>query len=415
MSGHRWSVVGFLDYGDHGRVARLTHEDGRTECREIPVGEASGLPLMSRPVFLGLTAGDDVILLDPHGDTVSVQGACPADALPAYAYPEAGTDRIWFMNEGDKKTGTDPVRCGDDASSVTILQRRPGQRPPARVLRSVCVGRGHHVTTFVPGERPLAFVSNLLDGTLSVLENDGRDFPLVGTINLFEADKEDDDTSPLPSRAFPHGMAWSPVTRRLYNLNNGYATIAVIDPATLTIEARIPLPVASNILLHPAGRHLVGKGADRKRDPEHVIGRLAVVDLDTGKVAHTLDLPDIYPSTYRFSPDGRRLFVTTAATGKGAQREHLRIDRLLVFDSSDLPRLEPVAEVTIGRADCGRRPLGYLADDTGAVTRLFLPNPSDGTLTVLDGDLNPLETVELGAPGMREFLFSFWDGAIEAC
>jgi len=139
------------------------------------------------------------------------------------------------------------------------------------------------------------------------------------------------------------------------------------------------------------------------------------VDLEAGEVVQALDLPDVYPSTYRFSPDGRRLFVTTAATGKGAQREHLHIDRLLVFDSSDLPRLEPVAEVTIGRADCGRRPLGYLADAQGAVVRLFLPNPSDGTLTVLDGELNTLETVSLGEPGMREFLFSFWDGAIEAC
>ncbi len=414
MSDRRWSVVGFLDYGTHGEVVRLTHEDGRTRCERLPRGEASGLALMSRPVFLGLSPAGEAILLDPHTDTVSLRQECPADANPAYAYPEPGTARLWFMNEGDKKSGTDPVRCGDDASSVTVVERLAAA-PHARVVRSACVGRGHHVTTFVPGDPALAFVSNLLDGTLSVLENDGVDYPLRGTINLLEADKEEPGASEVPNHAFPHGMVYSALTRRLYNLNNGYATIAVIDPERLEIEHRIPLPVASNILLHPDGRFLVGKGADRKRDPEHVIGRLAVVDLEAGEVIAELDLPDIYPSTYRFSPDGQRLFVTTAATGKDAQRANLKIDRLLVFDSSALPRLEPLAEVAIGRADCGRRPLGYLADEAGAVVRLFLPNPTDGTLSVLDGDFQVLETVELGEGGMREFLFSFWDGAIEAC
>ncbi len=414
MSDRQWSVVGFLDYGAQGRVVRVIHENGRSRCESIPQDEPSGLALMSRPVFLGLSPAGEVILLDPHDDSVSLAPACPADANPAYAYPEPGTPRIWFMNEGDKKSGTDPVRCGDDASSVTVVERLAAT-PYARVVRSACVGRGHHVTTFVPGEPALAFVSNLLDGTLSVLENDGAGYPLRGTINLFEEDKEEAGAAQLPNHAFPHGMVYSALTGRLYNLNNGYATIAVIDPERLEIESRIPLPVASNILLHPAGRFVIGKGADRKRDAAHVIGRLAVVDLQAGEVVAELDLPDIYPSTYRFSPDGQRLFVTTAATGKDEQRANLKIDRLLVFDSSALPRLEPIAEVTIGRADCGRRPLGYLADENGAVERLFLPNPTDGTLSVLDGDFEVLETVELGEGGMREFLFSFWDGAIEAC
>jgi DNA-binding beta-propeller fold protein YncE len=209
----------------------------------------------------------------------------------------------------------------------------------------------------------------------------------------------------VPNGAFPHGEVYSPLTGRVYNLNNGYGTVAVIDPLRNEIEARIEFKGCSNLLLSPDGRYVIGKGADRKSDPEHVIGRLIVLDAAAGKVATKLDIRDVYPSTYRFSPDGRRLFVTTAATGKGAQHANLKKSTVLVYDTSVLPELRLVQELAVGLADCSRRPIAFLRQKQ-AIERIFVPNPSDGTLSILDGAGVLLETVCLSRSPVTELNFS---------
>jgi DNA-binding beta-propeller fold protein YncE len=136
-----------------------------------------------------------------------------------------------------------------------------------------------------------------------------------------------------------------------------------------------------------------------------VIGRLIVLDAAAGKVATKLDIRDVYPSTYRFSPDGRRLFVTTAATGKGAQHANLKKSTVLVYDTSVLPELRLVQELAVGLADCSRRPIAFLRQKQ-AIERIFVPNPSDGTLSILDGAGVLLETVCLSRSPVTELNFS---------
>jgi len=189
----------------------------------------------------------------------------------------------------------------------------------------------------------------------------------------------------------------------------------VINPVSQRIEQRIELEVSSNLLLSPDGRFIIGKGADRKSDAEHVVGRLSVVDALTGSVETVLDVPDLYPSTYRFSPDGGKLYVTSAATGKGVQRDNLKIDVLQVYDASALPALKLIREVPVGRADCGRRPIAFISSAAGAGL-VLVPNPSDGTISVLEGDSDEtLETVTVSDRPINEFNFSFWDGAVSGC
>jgi YVTN family beta-propeller protein len=170
------------------------------------------------------------------------------------------------------------------------------------------------------------------------------------------------------------------------------------------------MKTSSNLLLSPDGRFLIGKGADRKSHAEHVIGRLSVMDGVTNTLAKIVDLPDVYPSVYRFSADGQKLYVTTAATGKGKQKENLKLNSLLVFDSSALPELRLIKEVPVGLADCGRRPIAFITQgkDEG---RIFVPNPSDGTLSILDSATDSVtETVKIGAANLTEVNFSFWKG-----
>jgi hypothetical protein len=412
----KWSLACHLDYGKSGAVSIIEHANGATTVHPLPSAGPSGRPAGRQPVFLGVTDDRGAWLMDPETRAVESVSALPDDAQALYAYPEHGTRRWWYTNDGDKETGNDRLNCGEGGASMTVVEE--GAHGAPVIVKVICIGRGHHVPTFIAPDARHAtlarrvYVSNLLDGTISVIGNDPRDrdgwLSVTGMIDLCEPGKEKDGRDVAPNNAFPHGKAYSPVTGRIYGLNNGYANVAVIDPATDRIESRVDFPGSSNLLLSPDGRYLIGKGADRKKDPEHVIGRLTVMDVVAGKIVTTLDLKDIYPSTYRFNADASRLYVTTAATGKGKQRDNLIIDRVLVYDASVLPRLELVREVRVGNADCGRRPIGFLAHQ-GESHRVFIPNPSDGTLTICEGaDDHVLETVELSGKPVGELNFALF-------
>ena len=375
-----WSFACHLNYGEEGRVCIVTKKAGRVHVRSIPASAraaASCLP----PVFLGVSPQGEAITMDPANKAIAAADELPVDAFAAYAYRDVAQNHAWYMYDGDKETGCDELNCGASGSSVTVIDAAPDNGAP-RHLQTICVGRGHHVTTFVgpvaafPDIPRRAFVSNLKDGSISVVGNDPADaatyLKVVATINLCEPEKEDFDAAAIPNNAFPHGKAFSAHTGRIYSLNNGYGTIAVINPVSNRIEETIALKTSSNLLLSPDGRFIIGKGADRKADPEHVLGRLTVVDAVTGTVEGTLDLPDLYPSTYRFTPDGARLYVTSAATGKGAQRDNLKKNVVQIFDSSALPELRLIKELTVGSADCSRRPIAFVEQD-GVVQTVLIP------------------------------------------
>lgn len=407
-------VVCHQNHGGKGTVA-VIHADAKGfRASAIPAGAATGLPFERRPTFVGLDKSGAVVLLDPVSKRLNAQAALPVDALPTYAYTDQSTGRMWFVNDGDEETGNDSFNCGDKGSSVTILQN--AQAP--KVFKTLCVGRGHHVTAFVgqPHGKKIVFVSDLNDGTIHIVGNDEQDsatfLNILGSINLCEPEKEESKSDQIPNNAFPHGMVFSPVSGKVYNLNNGYGTIAVMDPASFKITNRIALKGCSNLLLSPNGKFLVGKGADRKADPDHVIGKIAVVDVSREEVVTLLDLKDVYPSTFRFNPSGTKLYVTTAATGKGAQRGALKMSTLLVFDATALPKLALLKEVNVGKADCGRRPIAFRKIDSTR-SHIFVPNPTDGTLTILDdGSDRVVDTVRIGDGNCDEVLFSFWDGDV---
>ena len=411
-----WTLVCHLNYGTEGKLTTVKKTANGFVATPVESSAANGAEDPANvKVFLGVE-GDAVLLMDQISKEVSTSNSLPLDADPSYAYPDYANNRLWFVNDGDKETGNDPVCCDNNGSPVTIVE--PGVQP--NILSSICVGRGHHVATFIPakGERQaLAFVSNLLDGSIFVFGNDSAMpetfLKVIGSINLCEADKEKEEGVSLPNNAFPHGMIYSNVTDRVYNLNNGYGNIAVIDPNTMEIEQRISMKKCSNLLMSPNQRFAIGKGADRKSNPEHVMGRITVVNLEEAKVIQEIDVQDIYPTTYRFSPDGNKLYVTTAATGKGDQKTNLDMNSVLVYDTSNLPNISLIKTIAAGKADCGRRPLAY-TEANGKAQWLFIPNPSDGTLSIIDSATDEvIDTVTLGQGNIKEVLFSFWHSAIK--
>ncbi len=373
-----------------GSISIVHQEAGTRRIEQLPLAPESGLDKELKPVFVGLTEERRVILLDPRSKEIHIQEAFPCDAFPAHIYSDPASQRDWFMNDGDKESGNDRLNCGDRGSSVTVVENTASAA--ARWLGTICVGRGHHQATFAaPSQHASAvpatvYVSNLKDGTLSAIGNDPENaaayLQVVATINLCEPDKEEGKAAgAVPNNAFPHGLAYSPLTGKVYNLNNGYGTVAVINPETHAIEERFEFKGHSNLFVTPDGRYIIGRGADRKSDPEHVVAKLTVFDVTRGTTVGRLELPDIYISKYYFNAAGSKLYLTTGSSGSPEQKANLKDDALLIFDLSDLPRISLLKEHRLGAASGA---LAFL-NDADRTALVFSSNSAAGTVTVIDG------------------------------
>ncbi len=377
-----------------GKVCVVKRRNGEVSINCLGVEPESGLEKALKPIFVGLTEEHRFILLDPETKSIRIQTNFPVDAFPAHIYSDPNANRDWFMNDGDKETGNDTVNCGDHGSSVTVIENTSSAS--ARHLATICVGRGHHQANFAyPSEQApdvphTAYISNLKDGTISAIGNDPENeetyLKVIATIDLCEADKEKDGQTAAPCNAFPHGLVYSKVSGKLYNLNNGYGTIAVIDPVTNEIEDRIEFKGHSNLFVTPCGRFIFGRGADRKSDSAHVVAKLTVMDAGTHVVLDTIDLPDIYISKYYFNRDGSKLYLTTSSSGSPEQAENLKSDALLVFDLNGLPKIRLSKELALGTSS------GSLAfDGDGDTTQLvFSSSSATGTLVIIDGESDEL-------------------------
>lgn len=384
-----------------GALAVIRRRGGRTQVEAIPSGAESGLAQELKPVFIGLGEEGQVILLDPASREIIVQTSFPVDAFPAHIYEDPGSTRRWFMNDGDKQTGNDRLNCGDAGSSVTVIDNVDSAE--ARFLKTICVGRGHHQAAYTapsasaPDVPRRAYISNLKDGTLSVIGNDparpAEFLRLIDTIDLCEPDKEEGGNAAAPNNAFPHGLVYSELTGRLYNLNNGYGNIAVIDPRSNRIERRVPFKGNSNLFMVPGGRYIIGRGADRKSDPNHAIAHLTVLDVESMEIVDRLSLPDIYISKYYFNPEGTRLYLTTSSSGSPEQQANLKQDALLVIDLTALPRLVLRRELRLGSPSGS---LTFVRD--GGATRVFSSNGIAGAVVVVDGESDEVvETIAAGS------------------
>lgn len=411
-----WNIACHLDYGNGtGEVVIIEHKGGQGRVSTLASAPAKGGDFNRRPVFLGADQEGNALVMNPESATVTPSKSVESDARFYYAYRDPGSVRLWYSNDGDEN-GNDTLNCGDNGATVTVASKTNGS---CQVLETLKVGRGHHVSAFsrpTSGNRHIphrAFISNLEDGTISIVGNDPSDaitfLKVITTINLYDPRCEKEGAAHVPNNAFPHGMEFSPVTGKIYNLNNGYNSVVTIDPVTGEVEKSATMKVSSNLLLSRCGKFLIGKGADRKADPDHVMGRLSVMDVMKNEVVTTLDIQDFYPSVYRFNLAGDRLYVTSAATGKGTQLENLRTAIVQVYDSSRLPELKLMAEIAVEPCLAGRRPIAFLQQQE-RTPLILIPNPTQGSLAVVDGDSHEvLETIQLTTKSIEEFSFAFWD------
>ena len=403
VTNHTYQNINFsLAYysGDRktGAITVVQRTGGKTaqvNIQVIPELDDSSKP---KTIFLGLTPEKKVVLLDPETNELSFNTHFPADAFAAHKYEDSTSQCDWFMNDGDKATGNDTLNCGDTGSSVTVIQNTDTNN--AQYLKTVCVGRGHHQANFSypsdehPDTPKQAYISNLKDGTVSVIDNDPSSdsyLTLIETIVLFESEKEE-GSDPVPNNAFPHGLVFSSVSGKIYNLNNGYGTIAIINPKTHEIEQRIQFKGHSNLFMSPCGRYVIGRGADRKRDANHVIAKLSVLDVTSNEIVDAIDIPDVYISKYFFNPEGSRLYLTTSSSGSDEQKANLKTDALLAYDMTALPKIKLINEVRLG-ASSGTLDFVQEKNETQL---MFASNAEDGSIAVMDIDGNLLEKITVG-------------------
>ncbi len=370
-----------------GSVTVVTRNGGRLLTKRLPVAKESGKDKELKPIFVGLTETDQGITLDPETKAISMSNEFIADAFPAHIYTDPNANRDWYMYDGDKETGNDVLNCGGKGSSVTVVENTDSSE--VTFLKTICVGRGHHQCNFsYPSEQApqvpsQTYVSNLKDGTLSVIGNDPAKpdsyLQVVASINLCEADKEGFDAAQIPNNAFPHGLVYSKVSGKMYNLNNGYGTIAVIDPVSHEIERRVPFKGFSNLFASPCGRYVIGRGADRKTDPNHVIAKMAVLDVTTHEVLDEINLPDVYISKYFFNTEGSKLYLTTSSSGSEQQRANLKSGLVVVLDLTKLPRLVFTTELSL---DSPAGTLDFLALD-GKSELVFASTSQEGVVTII--------------------------------
>ncbi len=345
-------------------------------------------------VFVNIGASNSVATIDPlSGATPIHEDTLLTGTRPVHIYrdPTDG-ERIWSMNDGDPTGGNDSITCGGVGTSVTVLKNSHigiGGNPPSVVGITCTLAAGHGVTAFsqptpTDGNIPkYAVITNEKGGQMAFLDNNQASATYskmvarldlctdLGQAGLTPPGAACDDETPTAltvpftlNGSNPHGIRWSKQTGKIYSVQTGYSEIIEVDPklivqgtgdnkAAITVR-KVSLagtPYASYGIT-PDGKFLFLRGRDITSDVDHIIGKLAVVDLIAGgplTISALPDLMDVVPSTFKFTPDGQRLYLLAAdtATGTGNQLLNQKKNRLFVFNPSAFPVVPTPTEIVL--------------------------------------------------------------------
>ena len=371
--------------------------------------------------FMNVGEANSVALIDP------LSGATPifnklelVGRRPVHLYRDSTNGEVlWIMNDGDAGTGFDDVtvksiNCNSNhgptaSGSVTILHNAhtgPGGHIPEIIGRTCVRAVGHKVTAFSKPSAgnpiPLrAFVSTEISGQIAVIDNNPLSvtyLTLLNRIDMCNVAKEPTCDSDIETAngSHPHGIRWSRFSERVYSFQEGYLQIAEVNPDTLVITDKVDLPAPYTSFggITPDGKFLIVRGID-KTNPNEVVGKIGVIDLTKPaprvvEPAPVLTLPNVQPGSFKFSPDGKRMFLTqsNAITGLSpSQLTSLITDKLFVLDSSALPGALSVA-ATIDLVLAGGHSIDVLAEGAGVAKYVVVTN-GNGTSTTTSPAAKP--------------------------
>jgi YVTN family beta-propeller protein len=352
-------------------------------------------------IFVTHMPGNRVAFIDPIGAlTPILEGYLDASDDPRvglrpkriYRDP-TNKEVLWVMNEGDAgQGGVDTTLCTtSQTGSYTILHNSHlsvgGTKPHIVTTQCLPVGTGEAFLAFSrptltnPDIPKLGFISTKATGKIALVENNPassqNQYRSTSFLNLCDDSKEACDPSPIstaPNGSAPAGVEWSDATGKIYVYLSGYRSIVEIDPAfSFGPGNTFPWPTGRKVDLTGMpftsfsialnGRLLFLVGEDVTSDPTKVLGKFGVVRLDTPLPTDPLtvaalaipELDNIRPAQFKFTPDGKRLYLTQSNSLNSlpfaAQAHNLKLDKLLVFDLTSFPAaLGFVAEIDLPAA-----------------------------------------------------------------
>ena len=336
-------------------------------------------------VFVNVGVANGVTLIDPlSGAKPIFENIIQVGKRPVHIYRDPTNGQvIWTMIDGDAATGLDDVAatipdtntvvdCSlTDGGSVTIIHNShiPSSGLVPEIIGKVCLyAKGHKVTAFSSGTGGpnRAFVSSEVSGEIAVIDNEptiaGVANPnylkLIDRIDLCDSTKETVaatcnpeigfpvTTAFTPNNSTPHGIRFSKASKKVYSIQEGYHTIAEIDPDALVVTRTLDLAGTpyTSFGITPDGKYLFLRGVDIATNATSLLGKTAIVDLVNSPlnplaIIPFTDLQNIVPAGFKFAPDGKRLYMlaSNTATGTGAQPGNQLKNILLEFDTTGFP------------------------------------------------------------------------------
>ena len=415
------SLVSVALKGDSGN-ARLGEIDS-SEFEGVTLGDMqfsegewlfvniTGLNAQNQPIH-------KVATIDPVTNAVPVHVVnLPTGTRPVHSYRDTTDGEIiWVMNDGDNAAGTltpgdDLINCAaQTGGSVTIFHNShlgSGAVPPTVIKTECLLADGHKVAAFSSGAGvpKKVFISSTTAGEIAVIGNDpaipAEYRKLIARIDLCtdageilngqgacDVNANAANTPNTPNKSNPHGIRFSKLTEKIYSIQENYRTIVEIDPATLAITKTFDLSVTPYTAygISPDGRFLLLRGSTAAP----AATKFGVIDLGTvGTPLTNLVTPEqdgTLPTgtsrgSFKFSPDGRRLYVLTGNDGTAAKK-----DRLFAYDTSGLPTLTLLREITLVAS--GAHSFDVLAQGAGEAKYVVVSNGTDNSLSVINATDN---------------------------
>ncbi|EQA43958.1 putative lipoprotein [Leptospira broomii serovar Hurstbridge str. 5399] len=316
------------------------------------------------------------------------------------------TDHHWTMNNGNA-SGIDSILCSSEAnpnvSSISVVHDDPDPVIIAYIHASICVGKGAHKVAFQTVSPFLALVTNQSDNTVSVIDDDSNSPTFLGAPGINPPDTNGGVLRTITVGTAPLNVAYSSFMNLFYVYNTGAGTISVIDPngnsgTGALLGSSLNVGKGYTVMkTDVSGRYLILSGTDTTTYSSLAYGILRFLDLadPTGATFGLTRIPKAGFSDFQQSPDGKRLFVASAVSGTSTQISSINSGAFYIFDSSSLPNPSLLQTAMVGSSNQSYRTFSINAM-SGSVKNLFVPNYSDGTVTIIDGmSYNPLTTVSV--------------------
>jgi YVTN family beta-propeller protein len=384
-------------------------------------------------IFANISAANGVALIDPlFGATPVFEKILPTGERPVHIYRDSTDGEvIWSMNDGNVTTRLDSLNCqtGGSVSAIHNSHLGPGGQVPF-LLKTICLGsasgggKGHKVAAFSTNNPKRTFITNEVSGDMTVINNDqgaGNAYlTVIARIDLCDSAKEQALNPPQPAcdtdvatdnHSSPHGIRWSEFAKKIYSIQVGYRNIIEVDPgfninnpaSAITRKVDLPAPFTT-YGIDPTGRFLIVRGVDLTTDPNHVIGKLGVIDVNANPLAvvpFTIpQLQDVRIGSFKFSKDGKKLFLTQSNSTTGGltanQIANLKKDKIIVLDTSSLPNT-PVAVAEISLLQADSHSADVLVQSSGEAGYLVISNRNANSVSIIDAKTNQLvNTVPVG-------------------